>query len=268
VRDFGFGGDEAAYNQAKGIVTTTASVGTMVLAPVAQTVSAASGGARPEKAVSTKQTKTTGNTGGNATAGKTATAGTSGKSTTSAMKLKSGETDAVGQTKTAANAGTRKGIKSNGTSTVRPKIENTGKGINKSTSQGQNALPKIRFQKPRQPNRKNWVQNGGTIKDNKDGTTTYTNKNGQSVTYNKEGYPDFKKYEIDSVEIEMKGNYTDFTAADKAYREKIGDPNWKKPVDMTWHHNEDGKTMQLIPREINREFSHTGGASIVRNKPK
>jgi hypothetical protein len=113
VRDFGFGGDEAAYNQAKGIVTTTASVGTMVLAPVAQTVSAASGGARPEKAVSTKQTKTTGNTGGNATAGKTATVGTSGKSTTSAMKLKSGETDAVGQTKTAANAGTRSETVSN-----------------------------------------------------------------------------------------------------------------------------------------------------------
>jgi hypothetical protein len=112
VRDFGYGGDEAAYNQAKGIVTTTAAVGTMVLAPVAQTVSAASGGMKSGKADSTKQTKTTSNTG--ATSGKTATSGNSGKSTTSALKLKSGETDAVGQTKTAGNAGTRGSIKGAG----------------------------------------------------------------------------------------------------------------------------------------------------------
>jgi hypothetical protein len=111
VRDFGYGGDEAAYNQAKGIVTTTASVGTMVLAPVAQTVSAASGGMKSGKTDSTKQTKTTSNTG--ATSGKTATSGNSGKSTTSALKLKSGKTDAVEQTKTAANAGTRSETVSN-----------------------------------------------------------------------------------------------------------------------------------------------------------
>ncbi|NLW47281.1 MAG: hypothetical protein GXY86_08095 [Firmicutes bacterium] len=266
VRDFGYGGDEAAYNQAKGIVTTTAAVGTMVLAPVAQTVSAASGGMKSGKADSTKQTKTTSNTG--ATSGKTATSGNSGKSTTSALKLKSGKTDAVGQTKTAGNAGTRKFIKSNSTSTTKPKTGNTGKVTNKSISQGQNGSPKFRPQKPRQPDRNTWVQKGGTVNDNRDGTTTYTNKNGQSVTYNKDGYPNFKKYELDKVEIDMKGKKADFSAADKAYREKIGDPDWKKPADMTWHHNEDGKTMQLIPREINREFSHTGGASIVRNKPK
>jgi hypothetical protein len=131
VRDFGYGGDEAAYNQAKGIVTTTAAVGTMVLAPVAQTVSAASGGMKSGKTDSTKQTKTTSNTG--ATSGKTATSGNSGKSTTSALKLKSGKTDAVGQTKTAGNAGTRESIKGAGKTigfnAVESKIINEAKKI-------------------------------------------------------------------------------------------------------------------------------------------
>jgi hypothetical protein len=103
VRDFGYGGDEAAYNQAKGIVTTTAAVGTMILAPVAQTVSAASGGMKSGKADSTKQTKTTGNTDGNGTSGKTVNPGTTGKTTTSALKLKSGKTDAVGDIKKSSN---------------------------------------------------------------------------------------------------------------------------------------------------------------------
>lgn len=35
-------------------------------------------------------------------------------------------------------------------------------------------------------------------------------------------------------------------------------------VEYTWHHVEDGETMQLIPRKIHQKFPHTGGASISR----
>lgn len=123
--------------------------------------------------------------------------------------------------------------------------------------------------KPRKPNEKKWRKKGGTIKQNRDGSVTYTNKNGQSVTYNKDGYPDFGPHEKGRVEIEnMKGDKTDFTKADKAYRNKIGDQSWKKPDDMTWHHNQDGKTMQLVNSELHEEFQHTGGASISRNAAK
>jgi hypothetical protein len=51
----------------------------------------------------------------NITTGKAPPSSTSGKNVTSALKLKSGETDAVGQTKTAANAGTRIKIERYGT---------------------------------------------------------------------------------------------------------------------------------------------------------
>ena len=39
------------------------------------------------------------------------------------------------------------------------------------------------------------------------------------------------------------------------------------PDGYVWHHVEDGKTMQLIPKDIHDAFPHTGGASIIRNGP-
>ncbi|MCC8399132.1 MAG: HNH endonuclease [Rickettsia endosymbiont of Platyusa sonomae] len=35
---------------------------------------------------------------------------------------------------------------------------------------------------------------------------------------------------------------------------------------MTWHHVEDGKTMQLVPEELHIKVRHTGGAALLREK--
>lgn len=32
----------------------------------------------------------------------------------------------------------------------------------------------------------------------------------------------------------------------------------------TWHHHQDGKTMQLIKRDVHRDFFHTGGMAGAR----
>jgi len=100
----------------------------------------------------------------------------------------------------------------------------------------------------------------------------------------KEGYPDFTTSNPPSiypkgdgkVEIEMMGNDTDFTAAKKAMQKKLNDPNWppgtkdNKPKGYTWHHNEDGATMQLVDIDVHNKAksgaAHIGGESIVSGK--
>ncbi|NJO18451.1 MAG: HNH endonuclease [Thioploca sp.] len=76
----------------------------------------------------------------------------------------------------------------------------------------------------------------------------------------KDGYPDFSDHALHRVEIEMTGdNSIDFPAANKAAGLK------ETPKDWTWHHKEDGVTMELIPSDLNNNIPHTGGASMVRD---
>lgn len=35
-------------------------------------------------------------------------------------------------------------------------------------------------------------------------------------------------------------------------------------IKWTWHHHQDGKTMQLVPNDINRRAGHVGGATIIQ----
>ncbi|HEX8558040.1 MAG TPA: HNH endonuclease [Pyrinomonadaceae bacterium] len=89
--------------------------------------------------------------------------------------------------------------------------------------------------------------------------------NGRPVTY-RNGYPDFSPHARQTVRIEMSptGNRAaDFRAADAEVRRQLNDPNWRKPDNMTWHHHEDGTTMQLVPRDIHQPAQHTGGVDIV-----
>jgi hypothetical protein len=70
---------------------------------------------------------------------------------------------------------------------------------------------------------------------------------------------------IRSVEIDdMLGDWDqDFRAANRA----AGHPEWggSRPFEgWTWHHHENGRTMMLVPSEINRIFRHLGGAAIAR----
>jgi hypothetical protein len=67
------------------------------------------------------------------------------------------------------------------------------------------------------------------------------------------------------VDILMTGkDWQDFPAADQAYRLKYGR---SVPEGYTWHHTEDGVTMQLVRSDVHAKSesgaAHSGGASIV-----
>jgi hypothetical protein len=92
-------------------------------------------------------------------------------------------------------------------------------------------------------------------------------KGGPPVTY-KNGFPDYSPHAQQSVEIPMRGDRTnDFTAADNAVRQKTGNADWERPDTHTWHHKEDGVTMELIPKSVHAtgggaSTPHMGGASM------
>ena len=107
------------------------------------------------------------------------------------------------------------------------------------------------------PDPKKWKENGGTIKVSDDiKIWEYTDWGGNTVKY-KDGYPDFGPHERQYVDIDMKGNRTsDFTEANNKA------PKGKKLPENTWYHNENGTTMQEVPTDIHRRFTHRGGVSI------
>ena len=37
----------------------------------------------------------------------------------------------------------------------------------------------------------------------------------------------------------------------------------EEPPGFLWNHVEDGKTMQLVPRQLHRDTAHTGGAALL-----
>ena len=84
------------------------------------------------------------------------------------------------------------------------------------------------------------------------------------VKFNKRGFPDFSPYTQVAVRINnLTGKYpVDERLANKAAKLD------KTPEGWVWHHVEDGRTMQLIPREIHDAAPHTGGSAIIRAKRK
>ncbi len=80
------------------------------------------------------------------------------------------------------------------------------------------------------------------------------------VPFTKQGFPDFSKYVIKQVDINLTGNRAkDFAIANK----KIGFK--ETPKGYTWHHHENAKTLQLIPKKIHDAVKHTGGQSVFKN---
>ncbi|MBC2368389.1 hypothetical protein HBP99_07060 [Listeria booriae] len=142
-----------------------------------------------------------------------------------------------------------------------------------------NISKKIMDTKPRNsPVPEKWIKKGGSISIDGNGTWSYTNKNGQMVSY-PDGYPDFEVYRhpnVEPVTIEVatpKNPQADFRAANlEAKLDKNSQPPvpelTKPPIGYTWHHNEDGKTMELVDAKIHKEFRHIGGQSTVNGKNK
>lgn len=82
------------------------------------------------------------------------------------------------------------------------------------------------------------------------------------VKFNEQGFPDFSPYSKAQVDIKgLTGNYAkDAAIANKAVGLK------STPQGYLWHHVENAKTMQLIPKDIHNATRHTGGAAVLRNQ--
>ncbi|MQQ08043.1 HNH endonuclease [Epibacterium sp. SM1979] len=99
------------------------------------------------------------------------------------------------------------------------------------------------------------------------------NNGGPPITY-KNGFPDYSSHvhtqtfngvSIRSeVDIPMTGaRRTDFRLADEAMGAQI--PGWRRPPNHTWHHNEDGVTMQLIPSNMHGTGQGAGSPHMGGN---
>ncbi|WP_430535385.1 T7SS effector LXG polymorphic toxin [Listeria rocourtiae] len=140
-----------------------------------------------------------------------------------------------------------------------------------------NISKKIMATKPmNSPVPEKWIKKGGSISIDSKGTWSYTNKNGQTVRY-PNGYPDFKDYrhpDVEPVTIKVaspKNPQADFRAANlEAKLDKNSQPPVpelsKPPIGYTWHHHEDGMTMELVEAKIHKDFRHIGGQSAVNGK--
>ena len=83
-----------------------------------------------------------------------------------------------------------------------------------------------------------------------------------SVNFKDNGYPDFSPYSIATIEVEgMNGVY----AHDSQLANKLANLP-ETPPGYTWHHVENGTTMQLVPSIIHNNIRHSGGASVIKNR--
>ena len=81
------------------------------------------------------------------------------------------------------------------------------------------------------------------------------------VPFDAKGFPDFKAAGVVKSEVSINATGTrsgDFSAANKAAGFK------KTPKGYTWHHHQDGTTMQLVPRKIHAQTGHDGGFKITK----
>ena len=79
------------------------------------------------------------------------------------------------------------------------------------------------------------------------------------IPFDKDGFPDFSSVATKTVRLphgHTGGRGVDSSAANKA----AGLP--ETPRGMTWHHHQDGYTMQLVPSDIHARTAHTGSIGI------
>ncbi len=77
------------------------------------------------------------------------------------------------------------------------------------------------------------------------------------IPFDKDGFPDFSGVAKKTVKVPHTGKrHLDEAAANREAGLK------STPKDMTWHHHQDGRTMQLVPKDIHDKTGHTGSIGI------
>lgn len=87
--------------------------------------------------------------------------------------------------------------------------------------------------------------------------------------YDEYGFPDFSKYAVKSYTFEFDEltgeSVSDFKLVnEKVFGKKSYNAHEQDYKDYTWHHHQNGRTLFLIPKELNSNVKHTGGAAVIR----
>ncbi|ENB4892319.1 HNH endonuclease [Escherichia albertii] len=115
------------------------------------------------------------------------------------------------------------------------------------------------------PNPDIWVNRGGTVWQEVDSKVwVYQDAAGNTVRY-PDGYPDFSPYERQHIDVpDLKGNHSKTGNGDFAKTDRMA-PKGPANYDVnTWHHDQNGRTMREIPKNIHGPFTHRGGVSNIK----
>lgn len=110
-----------------------------------------------------------------------------------------------------------------------------------------------------------WIEKGGTVWQEIDSQTWVYKDGMDNIVRYPGGYPDFKPYEIQSVDVpDLKGNHRLGPSGDFGKANALAPDGPANLADNTWHHHENGVTMQEVPKEIHSNFTHRGGVSKIK----
>ena len=114
----------------------------------------------------------------------------------------------------------------------------------------------------RNPSLKRWIDNGGEVYVDANGKYTFVAVDGRKCVY-ENGYPDFQREGYVKATYNTNGfDLSNHNADINLARNNTGLGG--KGSGFTWHHSTDGKTLELVPRDIHELFRHTGGFALAR----
>ncbi|HEM8662665.1 TPA: HNH endonuclease, partial [Klebsiella aerogenes] len=116
------------------------------------------------------------------------------------------------------------------------------------------------------PDISKWLNKGGTVwQEVESKVWVYQDSAGNVVRY-PEGFPDFTPYERQSVNVpDLRGDHSKSPGGDFGKADALA-PKGQANYDLnTWHHHQNGITMQEVPKNIHRRFTHRGGVSKIKS---
>ena len=140
-------------------------------------------------------------------------------------------------------------------------IKNAAKGVSKANERLSSLTKEQLKGKPKNsPNPDKWFKKNGNISIDDEGVWTYHDWEGNSVSY-PDGYPDFKSAGMVKQEVNIgpfEGYNKDFPRADELA------PNGAISENSTWHHHQDGITLQEVLTKLHERYRHRGGMSKIK----
>ena len=122
-------------------------------------------------------------------------------------------------------------------------------------------LPRVNGKKPRGFEFADTVYKGQATAASKGWPAAVQAAYPNGIRYTTSGFPDFSPYATHTVKLP---GFSGVRRLDDAAANQLANLPQKTP-DYTWHHHEDLTTMLLVPSDLHRAVSHTGGHAIAKS---